>query len=126
MKEEYDFSTAKRGPVAASKGKTRITIMLDDAVIEAARELAESAGYGYQTVINNTLRQALLIAKGQSSTPASAIDTGIKHLKKGITVSEMKSLEQTLRAAASEINRMLEDEHSPKAKNKAARTLTHA
>ncbi|ROM91098.1 BrnA antitoxin family protein [Pseudomonas brassicacearum] len=126
MKEEYDFSSAKRGPVAASKGKTRITIMLDDAVIEAARELAESAGYGYQTVINNTLRQALLNAKGQGPTPASAIDAGIKHLKKGITAAEMKSLELTLSAAASEINRMLEAEHSPKAKAKTTRTLSRA
>lgn len=49
MKEKYDFSTAKRGPVASSKGKTRITIMLDDDVIEAARECAESAGTRYQT-----------------------------------------------------------------------------
>ena len=46
MKDEYDFSNTKRGPVASSKGKTRITIMLDDAVIEAARTLAESEGFG--------------------------------------------------------------------------------
>lgn len=52
MKEEYDFSTAKRGPVMSSKGKTRITIMLDDEVIKAARERAENVGTGYQTVIN--------------------------------------------------------------------------
>ncbi len=60
MKDEYEFSDAKRGAMATSKGKTRITIMLDDAVIEAARAVAESEGYGYQTVINNTLRRALL------------------------------------------------------------------
>ncbi|QJI28548.1 hypothetical protein HKK55_07395 [Pseudomonas sp. ADAK18] len=60
MKDEYDFSNAKRGPIASNKGKTRITIMLDDAVITSAREQAESAGTGCQTVINNFLRQALL------------------------------------------------------------------
>ncbi len=60
MKEDYDFSTAKRHSVANSKGKTRMTIMLDDDVIEAARKCAESAGAGYQTVINNLLRQALV------------------------------------------------------------------
>ena len=60
MKDEYDFSNAKRGAIASNKGKTRITIMLDDAVIDAARALAEQAGTGYQTVINNLLRQALL------------------------------------------------------------------
>lgn len=60
MKEEYDFSTAKRGPVMSSKGKTRITIMLDDEVIKAARERAENVGTGYQTVINQLLHQALI------------------------------------------------------------------
>ena len=60
MKEEYEFSTAKRGPVTSSKGKTRITIMLDDDVIKAARERAENVGAGYQTVINHLLRQSLL------------------------------------------------------------------
>lgn len=51
MKEEYDFSKAKRGPVASSKGKTRITIMLDDDVIEAARECAENAGAGIKPLL---------------------------------------------------------------------------
>ena len=37
MKDEYNFSSAKRGAIASNNGKTRITIMLDDAVIEAAR-----------------------------------------------------------------------------------------
>jgi hypothetical protein len=34
MKREYDFSKAKRGPVVAvPKGKTRITIRLDDEIL---------------------------------------------------------------------------------------------
>jgi uncharacterized protein (DUF1778 family) len=45
MKDEYDFSDGKRGAVASAKGKTRITIMLDDAVIEAARTVAENEGF---------------------------------------------------------------------------------
>ena len=89
MKDEYDFSNAKRGAVAPSKGKTRITIMLDDAVIEAARSLAESEGYGYQTVINNTLAPCLARMK-----KANRAETG--HLKKGITASDLKSLEKKL------------------------------
>lgn len=40
MNDQYDFSNAGRGAVACGKGKTRITIMLDEAVIEAARSLA--------------------------------------------------------------------------------------
>jgi uncharacterized protein (DUF4415 family) len=59
MRKEYDFSRAKRGAVLPSPGKTRITIMLDDDVIEAFRSKAEAAGRGYQTVINETLRASL-------------------------------------------------------------------
>lgn len=59
MRKEYDFSRGKRGPVIPSPGKTRITIMLDDDVIEAFRKKAETAGRGYQTLINETLRSAL-------------------------------------------------------------------
>ncbi len=69
MKDEYDFSAAKRGPVAPSKGKTRITIMLDDAVLEAARQRADAQGMGYQTLINSILKQALC---GVDSNPADA------------------------------------------------------
>lgn len=102
MKDQYDFSTSERGAVASSKGKTRITIMLDDAVIEAARSLAESEGYGYQTVINNTLRQTLLSHK------VSVV--GVGKIKKGITASELKTLEEKLLEVASEIHRMMEPE----------------
>lgn len=59
MRDEYDFSGAKRGAVASSTGKTRITIMLDDDVIKAFRERAERNGVGYQTAINQVLRQAI-------------------------------------------------------------------
>jgi len=40
-----------------STGKTRITIMLDDAVVQAYK--ARASGRGYQTLINETLRRAL-------------------------------------------------------------------
>lgn len=63
MRDEYDFSKGKRGAVIASPGKTRITIMLDDDVIEAFRVRAESAGTGYQTLINSVLREAISGAK---------------------------------------------------------------
>ena len=60
MRNEYDFSKGKRGAVIASPGKTRITIMLDDDVIEAFRARADSEGCGYQTLINAALREAVL------------------------------------------------------------------
>ena len=59
MRDEYDFSKAQRGPAVASPGKTRITIMLDDDVIEAFRAKAEASGRGYQTLINDALRNAI-------------------------------------------------------------------
>jgi len=59
MKREYDFAKAKRGPVMpAPKGKTKITIRLDDEVIAWFRQQVESAGQGnYQSLINDALRQ---------------------------------------------------------------------
>lgn len=59
MKHEYDFSKAKRGPVVSiPKGKTRITIRLDDEILSWFRDQVERAGGGsYQTVINEVLRQ---------------------------------------------------------------------
>ena len=38
MRKEYDFKKAKRGPVVKQSGKTRITIYLDDDVLEAFRD----------------------------------------------------------------------------------------
>ena len=59
MKAEYDFSEAKRGAVLPQTGKTRITIYIDDDVLETFRERSESAGKGYQTIMNEALRQYL-------------------------------------------------------------------
>lgn len=63
MKAEYDFSQAKRGAVIPQTGKTRITIYIDDDVLETFRERSDSAGKGYQTMINEALRQYLEKAK---------------------------------------------------------------
>ncbi len=59
MKDAYDFSSGQRGAVVDTKGKTRITIFLDDEVLEAFRERAAQSGKGYQTLINETLRASL-------------------------------------------------------------------
>lgn len=68
MKREYDFSKGKRGAVIESKGKTRITIYLDNDVIEAYRQMGDDAGCGYQTLINNELRKTL----SRKSVPVDA------------------------------------------------------
>lgn len=61
MKEEYDFSKAKRGPVASvPRGKTRITIRLDDDVIAWFKKRVHNAGGGsYQALINTALREQI-------------------------------------------------------------------
>ena len=59
MKEEYDFSQGKRGAVIPQHGKTRITIYLDNEVLETFRARSEAGGLGYQTMINQALRDYL-------------------------------------------------------------------
>lgn len=66
MRKEYDFSKGKRGAALASPGKTRITIMLDNDVIEHFRSKAETQGTGYQTMINAALRSAMAAQEHKS------------------------------------------------------------
>jgi uncharacterized protein (DUF4415 family) len=58
MKKEYDFSKGRRGAVLrAPAGKTRVTIRLDDDVLDWFRQQVDDAGGGnYQTLINDALR----------------------------------------------------------------------
>jgi uncharacterized protein (DUF4415 family) len=59
MKKNYDFGQAKRGAVLATPpGKSRITIRLDDSILEWFRDEVEQAGGGsYQSLINEALRE---------------------------------------------------------------------
>jgi uncharacterized protein (DUF4415 family) len=61
MKREYDFTKGKRGPVVRpSPGKTRITIRIDNDVLEWFRDQVRRAGGGnYQTLINQALRDQM-------------------------------------------------------------------
>jgi uncharacterized protein (DUF4415 family) len=58
MKDEYDFSDARRGPaVPIAGGKTRITIRLDADIVDWFRDRVTQAGGGnYQSLINAALR----------------------------------------------------------------------
>lgn len=69
MKKEYDFSKGRRGAVLPAKGKTRITIYLDEAIVEAFKQQSEETGKGYQTLINDALT-AQLKAKDKGLSPA--------------------------------------------------------
>jgi uncharacterized protein (DUF4415 family) len=57
MRRKYGFSGAKRGAVVATpKRKTRITIHLDEDVLDWFRSKVDEAGGGnYQTLINAAL-----------------------------------------------------------------------
>jgi uncharacterized protein (DUF4415 family) len=59
MKKEYNFTKGKRGAVVpVPKGKTRITIRIDDDILDWFRGEVDAAGGGnYQTLINNALRE---------------------------------------------------------------------
>ena len=59
MKREYNFSKGKRGAILpAPKRKTRITIRIDDDVLNWFRGQVDEAGGGnYQTLINHALRE---------------------------------------------------------------------
>ena len=59
MKKQYDFSKGKRGAVVSPpQGKTRITIRLDDQILNWFRQEVHKAGGGnYQTLINQALRE---------------------------------------------------------------------
>jgi len=66
MKDEYDFSKAKRvGRITQEPpldpGKVKITIRIDEDVLDRFFEMADEHGgkIGYQTLINSALREYL-------------------------------------------------------------------
>ena len=65
MKREFDFSKGKRGAVVpAPPGKTRITIRLDDDILNWFRDQVNKAGGGnYQTLMNDALQEHIRRAK---------------------------------------------------------------
>ena len=65
MRREYDFSGAKRGPVVrVPPGKTRITLRLDNDLLDWFRAQVHRAGGGsYQALINEALRRHVATAK---------------------------------------------------------------
>lgn len=51
MKEEYDFSHARRNPYA-KRLKKQITINIDGDTIQYFKDMANKSGIPYQTLIN--------------------------------------------------------------------------
>ncbi|HXP82156.1 MAG TPA: BrnA antitoxin family protein [Verrucomicrobiae bacterium] len=65
MKPEYDFKKAKRGAVVPiPKGKTRITIRIDDDILAWFREQVDrGGGRNYQSLMNEALSEYIRDAK---------------------------------------------------------------
>ena len=59
MRTEYNFSKGKRGAARRQRGKTRLSIHVDNAVLNGFRALAEKKGAGYQAMMNEALLQYL-------------------------------------------------------------------
>ncbi len=61
MRDEYDFSNGKRGPVIPrDPNKVRITIRLDADIVDHFKSQEHIAGGGsYQAMINSALREYL-------------------------------------------------------------------
>ncbi|HYU35952.1 MAG TPA: BrnA antitoxin family protein [Thermoanaerobaculia bacterium] len=61
MKREYDFSQGERGAVEPTPpGKTRITIRIDNEILDWFRtKVSEQGGGNYQTLMNQALRELI-------------------------------------------------------------------
>jgi uncharacterized protein (DUF4415 family) len=55
MRDEYNFENARKNPYA-KKLKRQITINIDNDTVDYFKDLAESSGLPYQTLINLYLR----------------------------------------------------------------------
>jgi predicted DNA binding CopG/RHH family protein len=55
MRQEYDFSNAKKNPYA-SKLKKQVTIRLDEEAINYFKSVSDEVGIPYQSLINLYLR----------------------------------------------------------------------
>ena len=58
MKEEYDFSNAKKNPYA-KKLRQQVTINLDSSIIDYFKEMSAASGVPYQTLINLYLSECV-------------------------------------------------------------------
>lgn len=60
IEDQFGVTLRKRGRPVKSKSEkyVHVSLRLDPAVIDWAKEQAEREGIGYQTVINNTLSRA--------------------------------------------------------------------
>ena len=80
MKREYNFDKGRRGPVVPlDLGKTRITIRLDNRVLDHFRKRVHEMGGGsYQTLINDALRGHSPTRRDRGGSAPSRAGKGFK------------------------------------------------
>jgi len=99
MRKEYDFTGAKRGALAEVKGKSRITIYLDNAILDEFRVRAERAGTGYQTLVNEALKSFLSVQQGDMVNEATLRRIIREELPKASRKKAMSPRSDKVRAA---------------------------
>ena len=100
MKKSYDFSKGKRGPVIKGpRGKTRITIRIDDDILDWFRSQVQVAGGGnYQTMINDALREFVNTRKEDLE----------ETLRRIVREDDLKMLENVIQTGASKGMHMMD------------------
>ena len=93
MRTEYDFSKGKRGAIIPVKGKTRITIYIDDSILNEFRAQAERIGTGYQTMMNEALKAFL--EKNEKPVTAAVLRQIIREELPGIPRPTRRSTGRT-------------------------------
>ncbi|KGQ18230.1 Cys rich CPXG domain containing protein [Lysobacter dokdonensis DS-58] len=89
MATDIDFSDARRGAaLPAPKGKTRITIYIDDDVLDAFRDRAEAEGRGYQTAINEALRRSIATGASKHEALLARLQDAIAGVLEGVKIME--------------------------------------
>jgi hypothetical protein len=87
MAADIDFSNARRGPaLPPPKGKTRITIYIDDDVLDAFRDRAEAEGRGYQTAMNEALRRSLAATESKHEALLARLHHAIAGVLEGVKI----------------------------------------
>jgi uncharacterized protein (DUF4415 family) len=59
MRDEYDFSHARRGSILSYPKRTRITIAIEDDLLEFFKQFANEQQQGYEALVNQALREYL-------------------------------------------------------------------
>lgn len=59
MRDEYDFSNARKNPYAKKMEKQQVTINLDKNIVLYFKSMANDTGVPYQTLINLYLDQCV-------------------------------------------------------------------